>query len=155
MDNLSTYSNSSLVTTVPPVNSTYLNNTHIQLPADPLSGSTMGIMMLLSTLQYQAPYMSPTYSNAASQAAHAAFIDVGGQAFQDKTNSKVSDIATKTFLDAAHSVGVTDTELAIVAGTAKTFRDRGFNVNGPKIYGVKTNLTGNQNSGSLGLKYEW
>ena len=133
------------------VNSSYLANTgHIPTFA-PTSGPTTGLMMLLSTLQYQAPYMNPTYSNAASQAGKAAFVESGGQAFQDKTVG----MTTREGIDFAHSIGINDTEMGIVGFTAKTLRSRQVNFKGPSIGPVKSNLTGTENSGSIGFKYEW
>ena len=120
-------------------------------PTQPIGGSTMGILMLLSTLQYQAPYMNPAYSNAASQAGKAAFIQSGGQAFQDKVSSMASTKAESVAKDAIHSVGITDTEAGVVLGTAKVIRDKKIDVNGPKIYFIKTHLTVTQDGGSVGL----
>lgn len=146
--------NSSYATTsctlVAEPNSSYLSNTHSTSMVMPLSDPTMGLMMLLSTFQYQAPYMNNTYSNAASQAGKAAFVVSGGQAVQDKfVNSE-----TKDGIDFAHSIGLSDTEMGIVGFAGKTIRSRQFNVRGPSIGPVKSSLTGTNNSGSIGFKYD-
>jgi hypothetical protein len=139
-------------TLVPEPNSTYLGHTSGSLVvADPMSGPTMGLMMLLSTLQYQAPYMNPVYSNAASQIGKVAFVQSGGQAVQDKTLS----FATKDGLDFAHSIAITDAEMGIVGLTLKTIRARQLNLNGPKFYSIKTDLTINQQTASMEIKYAW
>ncbi len=145
----SQYSNLNAYTLVP--NQTYLSRTDLVHNQTPLNGSTLGLMMLLSTFQYQAPHMAPTYSNAASQAGKAAFIVSGGQSFQDKLIA----IATNKTLDLVHSIGITNTELGVVFGTAKVLRDRKIDFNGPKLFLIKTNLTFTPNSANLGFKYEW
>lgn len=137
---------------MPSSNQTYLNcmkNCPIAQP--PMSGGAMGMLMILSTLQYQAPYMNPVYSNAASQAGKAAFIESGGQAFQDKISSTASNKAMNMAKDTYHSVGITDTEVGVVLGAAKVVRDKRLDVNGPKIYFIKTHVTVGQDNGSLGL----
>lgn len=116
------------------------------VPAAPMSSGTVGILMILSTLQYQAPYMG-TYSNAASQAGKAAFIESGAQGASNTLTSKAESVAK----DAYHSVGITDTEVGAVLGAAKVMRDRQVDVNGPKIYFMKTHVTVGQDHGSLGL----
>jgi hypothetical protein len=107
-------------------------------------------MALLSTFQYQAPPVNPTYTVAFATVSRAAFAQSGGAAMQ----SKATQLATKDATDMVHSAGVTDTEMAIVLGTAKTIRDKSLNVNGPKIYFIHTNLTATQNSGTLGLRWD-
>jgi hypothetical protein len=117
----------------------------------PLSDPTMGLMMLLSTFQYQAPYMNPTYSNAASQAGKAAFVESGGQAVQDKFLKG----ETKDGMDFAHSIGLTDMEMGIVGFAGKTIRSRQINVRGPSIGPIRSSLTGTENSGSIGLVWRF
>lgn len=119
--------------------------------ADPMSGSTMGLLMLISTLQYQAPYMNPKYSDAGEKAGHAAFIQVGGQAMQDRA----TNYATKQGQSTAYSLGLTDLEMGIVGGTYKTIRSKEFNVRGPRFWGIKPNLTATPTSANIGFKYEW
>jgi len=140
-------------------NSTYLNKYKgIPTIAEPMSGTTMGFLMLMSTLQYQAPYMAPQYSNAASQAGKAAFIQSGGQAMQDKITGKVTSQAESMAKDTYHSVGITDTEVGVVLGAAKVFRDKQLDVNGPKftiINTIKTHVTVGQDHATLGLKMDF
>ena len=145
----STYGNINLSAyTLVPDNATYLNcYKSCPIAPQPMSGPTVGLMMLLSTLQYQAPYMNPVYANAASQAGKAAYIQSGGQAMQNKLTSQATD-QTKDF---AHSIGITDTEMGVVLGTAKVVRDKQLDVNGPKIYFIKTHLTVGEDHGSIGL----
>jgi hypothetical protein len=112
-----------------------------------MDGSAVGLMMILSTLQYQAPYLNPTYSNAASQAGKAAFIQVGGQDVQNKITAQ----ATNQAKDVVHSMGITDTEMGAVFGGAKVIRDRQVDVNGPKIYFIKTHITVGQDHANVGL----
>src|SRR5665213_3436439 len=101
MDNTVSY------TLMPEPNSTYLAHTkNVVVPQDPLSGSTMGLMMILSTFQYQPSLAGPTYSDALSQASNAAYIQSGGQQFQNKAVS----IIGRDGIDFAHSIGVTDIE---------------------------------------------
>lgn len=150
MDNtFPTYSNLNACALVAEPNSSYLYNTHAQPVVIPLSSPTMGLMMLLSTFQYEAPYMNPTYSGAASEVGKAAFITSGGQAIQDKEIG----VFTKDGTNFAHSIGLTDTELGMVGFTAKTIRRHELNINGPKVLGIKINLTADPQSGSIGLKY--
>lgn len=132
-------------------NISYLSSIHNTPILDPPGGATVGLMMLLSSFQYQAPYMGPIYSEAAANAGKAAFNLSGGQAFQDKFLSHMNNIGK----DMVHSIGVTDTELGIVLGTLKTIRDRQLSVNGPPFHLIKTNLTAALGSGSIGVKYEW
>jgi hypothetical protein len=146
-------------TLMPTDNQSYLVQTkNVPTIGEPMSGTTMGMLMLLSTLQYQAPYMNPQYSNAASQAGKAAFIQSGGQAMQDKFTSKVSSQAEGIAKDAYHSVGVTDTEVGVVLGAAKVVRDKQVDVNGPKftlINTIRTHVTVGQDHGSVGFKMEF
>ncbi len=151
MNNLFSYPGLQASTIVSDTNSSYFNDTHLSIAPDPISGSTMGVMMLLSTLQYQAPYMGPMYSGAAGQAGKAALIESGGQAFQDKFLSVMGHKSK----DVAHSIGITDGELGATLGTLKVIRDRQINLSGPRMYSVKTDLTINQSSGSMNFKYEW
>jgi hypothetical protein len=145
-------SNLRAYTLMPTPNSTYLTCTKgCQTVREPMSGSTMGLLMLLSTFQYQAPYMSPIYSNAASQAGKAAYIQSGGQAMQDKVTSVVSAKAETVAKNAYHSVGITDTEVGAVLVTAKVIRDRQIDTNGPRIYFLKTHFTVGLDHGSVGL----
>ena len=138
-------------TGVPEANGSYWTDIHHTSAGDPLSGSTVGLMMLLSTFQYQAPYMGPTYSLAANQAGKAAYIVSGGQAFQDKVISVTTGIARNL----VHSLGLTDTEVGLFLGTAKIVKNRKLDINGPKFYFIKTHLTLTPNDGSIDLKYEW
>lgn len=141
MDNI--YSNTTASTLVSEPNSSYLGNIHSKPLVMPLSDPTMGLMMLLSTFQYQAPYMNGTYSNAASQAGKAAFVMSGGQDAQNKLADKSKDFV--------YSLGLTNAEMGLLLGSAKTIRDRQLTINGPRIYSVKTNLTASQTGGSIGL----
>jgi hypothetical protein len=111
----------------------------------------MGIMMLLSAFQYQAPYMGPTYQQAASQAGKAAYIVSGGQAFQDK----LGNVASKNATDLVHSVGITDPEMGVVYGGYKIYKSRQIDLKLPRIGPVKFNLTAGQQSGSIGARYEY
>ena len=118
---------------------------------EPMEGSTMALMMLVATLQWQAPMAGPTYSNAAAQAGKAAYIVSGGQGAQDK----VASIAAKNAGDGLHSIGITDAELGVVLGTAKVIRDKSVDVNGPRLGHIRTHLTATTNNASLGIRYEW
>lgn len=139
-------------TLMPEPNSTYLVHTKdIVVPADPLSGSTMGLMMILSTFQFQPPTFNPAYSNALSQASKAAFIESGGQAFQDKAKG----YATNQGKDVIHEIGINDTELGIVLGSAKVIRDKQVDVKGPNIAFIHTHLTVGQDHGSVQLGWNW
>jgi hypothetical protein len=139
-------------TLMPEPNQTYLVQTkNVVVPADPLSGSTMGFMMILSTFQYNPTPVNPTYAGAVSQASRAAFIEEGGQDFQNKLTS----YATKNGIDIAHSVGLTDTEMGVVGFGLRTYQRKQLNVNGPKFYGIKSNLTLAPTNGNIGFKYEW
>lgn len=114
---------------------------------EPMSGSAMSILMLLSTLQYQAPGLSSTYSAAASQAGKAAYVQLGGQAMQDKLSSDAEAKAKSL----AKSTGMTDSELGLVLVTAKIAKDHQVDLNGPKLYFIKTHFTFGQDHGSIGL----
>lgn len=151
MGNSSLYSNTVAYTEVPDVNCTYLSRTSgTPVFTDPMSGSTIGIMMILSTFQLQAPCTGPC-ADATSQAAKAAYIQGGLQSTQDKMGSK----AENQVKNSLHSVGITDTEMGIVLGSAKVVRDRQINVNGPKIGFIKTHFTITENSGTIGLRWNW
>jgi hypothetical protein len=144
-----TYSGQNTCTVM--ANGSYLSNTG-HIPTNPhLGGATMGLMMLLSSFQYQAPYMNPVYSNAASQAGKAAFMESGGQDTQDKFMKMVTSDGTKTLKDA----GITDTEMGAAGLAVRTLRSRQLNLNGPKIYSVKSSLTADQNGASLGLRWDF
>jgi hypothetical protein len=148
---LNSYATTNACTLVVEPNSSYLSNTHSTSMVMPMSDPTMGLMLLLSTFQYQAPYMNPTYSNAASQAGKAAFVVSGGQAVQDRfVNSETED-----GIDFAHSLGLTDVEMGIVGFTGKTIRSRQVNVRGPSIGPIRSSLTGTNNSGSIGLVWRF
>lgn len=152
MDSYPSYANLNACTLVQEPNSTYLSHTSgTPTIATPLSGPTMSLMMLMSTLQYQAPYVNPAYSNAAAQAGKAAFVETGGQAMQDR----FIGIATTDGKNTAHSIGLTDTELGIFLISAKTLETHQLSINGPRIYSVKTSLTAKENSGSIGLKWDF
>jgi hypothetical protein len=116
------------------------------VPQAPMSSSTVGILMILSTFQYQAPHMGP-YSNAASQAGKAAFIESGEQNISNTLSSRAETAAKNAY----RSVGLTDIEVGAVLGAAKVVRDKQVDVNGPNVYFVKTHLTVGQDHGSLGL----
>lgn len=150
MDNFS-YSNLSAYTLVPEPNGTYLSKTANIPIANPLSGSTMGLMMLLSTFQCQASSMGSTYSTAVTQASKAAAIISGEQDIQNK----LIKIITNDSKDTLHSIGITDTEAGLVLETAKTIKNRQLQINGPKIYLIKTKLTIGQDNGSIGLGYNF
>jgi hypothetical protein len=137
---------------MPSSNQSYLVCTkNCPITPQPIGGATMGMLMLLSTLQYQAPYMNSQYSTAAAQAGKAAFIQSGGQAFQDRLQTVAAKKAETVAKDAYHSVGITDTEVGVVLGTAKVIRDKQLDVNGPRIYFIKTHVTVAPDHGSVGL----
>lgn len=131
-------------------NSSYLAN--LQLVSKPqMDGSTIGLMMVLSTLQYQAPYLNPNYSNAAYQASKAASIESGLTDMQ----SKVLKMMTNNVKNTAHSMGVNDTEIVILLGTTNTIKNKNLDFNGPELGSIKTHLNINTNIGSVGFKYDW
>ena len=134
-----------------PDNSTYLYKTNVPTVTDPLSGSTVGLLMVLSTFQYQPPTANPAYSNALGQASKAAYIQVGGQAFQDR----VMGVATDKGKNVMHSIGFTDGQMGAVLGAYIVARDRQVSLDGPKIYSIKSHLTANQTGANIGFKYEW
>jgi hypothetical protein len=146
-----TYTGLTACTLAQDANSSYLANYGHVATSTPMSGSTMGLLMLLSTFQYQAPYMSPTYSNAASQAGKAAFMETGGQAMQDKALKIVTDDGNSF----AHSIGLTGTEMGIVGIGYKTYRSRQIDVRGPQISVFRSDLTLAQDSVILGLKWSF
>lgn len=129
-----------------------INNLHI---ADPMSSSTMGLMMLLSTLQYQAPYMDPRYSYAASQAGKAAFIESGGQALQDRFIAMTNKKATDMGKNAIRYIGVSEVQLGIVLGTYKVYKARQIDIKGPTLHSINTNLTLGTDHGSIGLGWNF
>ena len=153
MDNTISVSNQELnsCNLVQEPNVSYLYDTHSVTSPNPLSASTLGLMMFLSTLQYQASYLNGQYSDAANNAGKAAFIESGGQDFQNKLVS----FTEKTGRNAIHSAGITDIEAGIVLGAAKTIKSRQLDFSGPSIYSIKTRLTFTQDTCSVGLKYEW
>lgn len=126
----------------------HMNTVPIQ---EPLSAPTMGLLMVLSTLQYQAPYMSPIYSSAASQIGQKAFTDMGGKSFKDRLMSGMESKGKSI----AHSIGITDGELGVTLGTLRVIRARQINLNGPKIYSIRTSLTATPTDGTMVFKYEW
>lgn len=132
-------------------NASYLSNTHFSAAPDPIGGSTIGFLMILSTLQYSAPTMSPTYSTAASKAGNAAFIQSGGQEIQGKLASRVEREAKEI----VHDVGISENQVGVVLGAAKIVRDRQVEFNGPKVYFVKTHMSVSPGQGLLGLKVEF
>ena len=151
MDNIPSNPNINAYTMAQNPNSSYLLYKTNMVINQPMDGSTLGLMMLVTTLQWQPTLTGPTYSNAASQAGKAAFIMSGGQGAQDK----VTNIVTKNATNAIHSIGITDTEVGVILGAAKIARDRRIDINGPRIFGGKSHLTLNQNSGSLGIGWEF
>lgn len=138
-------------TLVPEPNSSYLINNRYKAGPPPLSNSTIGLLAIISTFQYQTPYMSPVYSNAAAQASKAAYIESGGQAMQDK----FSGVSTQDATETVHSLGITDGELGAIFGTAKVVRDRKIDIAGPKFWDFDTHLTASPNSGSIGIKWSF
>ena len=126
-------------------NSTYLSSLHFSYVTTGLDAFGTAIMLFLSTLQYQAPYLGQ-YSGAAASAGQAAFITNGGQALQDKFVQNES----KQALDFAHSLGLTDTEMGVVGLTYKTYKDRTLNVNIPKVYSTNINLTIQPDNATVG-----
>lgn len=148
------YSGLNACTSVPD-NSSYMGNVHYAAMGTPMDGSTMALLMVLSTFQYQAPYIDATYSNALSQASKAAYIESGGQAFQDR----LFGVVTKDGEDVARTItrfmGITDMEAVVVVGAARVIKDRQLDINGPKICTVKTHLTLTPDSGIVGIKYDW
>ncbi len=138
-------------TLIPEPNSSYLCHTHINPISTPMDSSTVGLLMILSTLQYQTPYVNPTYSGAMAQAGKAAFMESGGQSTQDK----ILDLTTQKATNVVHSLGITDTEMGIVLGSAKIIKEKQFSVNGPKLGFINTHLTATQNSGNIDLGWNW
>jgi hypothetical protein len=128
-----------------------LSHTSTTLYSEPLSGPTMGLMMLLSTLQYQAPYMNPVYSDAAYKAGKAAYIESGGQKLEDNLKKYGTDQANDGMLE----IGLTEAEIGILAGSVKTYRTKQINVRGPKIGFIETKLTAGENNGSIGLRWNF
>jgi hypothetical protein len=106
----------------------------------------MGLMMLLSTLQYQAPHIGPFYQEAAKKVGRAAFVESGGQSAQDGVLRMATDKGKEAGLES---------QMALLVGAAKTVRDRELTLNGPKIDFVKTKLTVSPNSGTLGFGWNW
>ena len=144
--NQPTYANLTASTLVPDVNVSYLAHTSGTPVVAPISSPTLALMMFLSTLQYQAPYMGQ-YSNAAGQAGKAAFVEVGGP--QSQNNLKTYS------LDQGHEIGLTNAEGVVIFGTARVIQKRQIDWAGPSFYSVKPNLTLSPNSGSLGLKWSF
>lgn len=138
-------------TLMPSPNETYLANTAYKGQEPSMDGGSLGLMMLLSTFQLTSPTMNPAYSNAANQAGKAAYIQSGGQAKQDRFLT----MAERNARDTAHQVGITDTEMTVVLTTAKVVKDRKVDLKGPSLYDVKTSLTADPSSATLGFKYEW
>lgn len=132
-------------------NSSYLNYRSAFSFQEPLSGSTVGILMVLSTFQYQSPTMNPTYLNAIGQASRAAFVQSGGQRFQDQLTSKAENAARYII----HSIGITEGQLGVLLGATKVIRDRSVSLDGPRIQSVKTHFNINQTNGSIGLGWDF
>jgi hypothetical protein len=120
-------------------------------PKDPLNSNTLGLMMLLSSFQYQPLVFNPAYTDAITAAGRAAYVESGGKAMQDHIAIKAENEAKNDL----YSVGITDTELIVVLGAAKIYRDKQIKFRGPKLGPVKTDLTLKQDGGTLGIKYEW
>lgn len=145
-------SNLRAYTLMPEPNATYLDNyKNVPAVAPQMGSGSMGILMLISTLNFNTSVLPPQYSQAASQAGKAAYIQTGGQGIQDKLTNKAGDIAKEAY----HAVGITDTEAGVVAGGVKIVRDKQIDVNGPKIYFIKTHLTVGQDHGSLGMGFNF
>jgi hypothetical protein len=122
-------------------NSTYLNKTQ-GLPTiqDPMSGSTVGFLMIISAFQYASPIDTPVYTQAFSQAGKAAYIQSGGQDFQNKLQSKAEAKAKQ----AVSNIGLQE-----------VVRDRQVQFNGPSILSVKTHATLAPDQATVGLKLEF
>jgi hypothetical protein len=133
------------------LNSTYLSQTSTLPATRHINDPTLGLMMLLSTLQYESPYMNQTYSNAANQAGKAAYVESGGQGLQNNFLQRLGKETT----DAGHQMGLTDTEMGILFETAKTAKTHKLDINGPKVYFMKTRLTIEESRGSVGVGWSW
>ena len=134
-------------TLVPEANVSYLAHTSGTPVVAPMSGSTMGLMLFLSTLQYQPSYLGPAYSGPAAQAGKAAFVEAGGP--QSQNNLRTYS------LDQGHEMGITNAEGAVVFGAARIIQKRQIDWTGPSFYSVKPHLTLSPNSGTLGLKWSF
>lgn len=141
------YTNINSYTLLSDPNTFYWSNTKNMGSITSINDPSIGLLVILSVFQYQTPYINPMYSEAANKASQAAFIQSGAQTAQDK----ISQIG----IDFAHSMGVNDMEMGIFVGTVKTVKNRQMEINGPKLYSIKTHLTGTQNSTNIGFKYEW
>lgn len=116
--------------------------------------SVTGLMALLSVMQYQAPYMSPTYSGAAQQAGHAAFIVSGGQAFQDKATAMATKTGEDAIKSAVNFVGlVSEQQLGLALGVAKVIRDGRIDIEGPKVYDATTHISADPSDASVGFTW--
>lgn len=138
-------------TLVPEPNESYFVQTKSLYNTVPLGNGSVGFLLMLSTLQYQAPYLPSQYSGAASQAGKAAYIQSGAQASQDKLVSRMG----KSVIDEMHQAGVTDTEAAIVLGTIKTVRNKQVDLNGPRLSFFQTHLTLAPDHTLLGFKMDF
>ena len=138
-----------------PINSTYLSNYKYTAQTQ-LDNDTVGFMAFLSVLKFESPYMGQ-YSDAASKAGDVAFSLSGGQKLQDQFNNKVINPNSKLFetkiLGFLHSLGITDTELGIIVGSAKIYRDKGIDVKGPRLGVFESHLTLNTDHGLIGLTW--
>jgi hypothetical protein len=147
-----TASNLQASTLMPDANSTYYMRTKdVPYIADPMSGSTMGLLMILSIMQYEAPYVNPAYSTALSKAGTAAYSQSGGQAFQDRATARVEKEAKGIMT----SMGITEGEAAVVVGTAKVVRDKQLDIAGPRWHFIQTHLTAGMDHMTLGIKIEF
>lgn len=113
-----------------------------------MSESTVGLLALLSTLNFYAP-VSPAYMSAANAAGRAAFIQSGGQALQDKLTS-ISETRARR---AIYWLGISDTQIAVLLGTAKVINDKQLALPGPRFYQVNTSFSVAPEYGSVGLSW--
>ena len=140
------YANLTSSTLVPEANVSYLAHTSGTPIVAPISSPTLALMMFLSTLQYQAPYMGE-YSYAAEEVGKTAFIELGGPQFQNNL---------KTYgLDQGHEIGLTNAEGVVIFGTARVIQKRQIDWAGPSFYSVKPRLTLSPNSANVGLKWSF
>lgn len=144
------YSNLTCSTQVPD-NSSYLANTHYTAPKASLDGSTMALMMVLSTFQYGSLSSDPSAANAFSQAGKAAYIQSGGQAVQDRLGKMAETNATGF----VHSMGLTDVEMGAVYEAYRVNKTHQIKFNGPRIGRIKSDLTLDMQTANIGLKYEF
>lgn len=139
-------------TSQPEPNSSYLSKTQgVPSIQEPMSGSTLGMLMILSTFQYQAPPVSATYARAVDQVGHAAYVQSGGQEMQDRITSK----AENTAKDVAHQIGITDAEIGVVLGGAKIYKDKQVDFTGPRLYFIRTHVTAGPGHGLVSFKVDF